>query len=231
MSDENNQPDLQDRELLPARSRVSLSREIGEAVVIETIFGKAKVRIIRKYDNIRRALWLLVLVAAGAAAAWQGWLALQPVGVLPVAAPEAGVNAAAPASEPVSRPEVANIPVAASQPAVAAVLPHSAVPAAPGLHASAPVPARPRVMPLAASAPAAAPVYKPLPPRLTAGRPLPSSSPAAAVPLGSRPIIAPAASSPLAVMPLASPLAKETPPSQTSAAEKPAEAATATPGQ
>ncbi|MBI5005854.1 MAG: hypothetical protein HZB95_01890 [Nitrosomonadales bacterium] len=225
MSDENNQPDLQDRELLPARSKVSLSREIGEAVVTETIFGRARVRIIRKHDGIRRALWQLALAAAGAVALWQGWLALQPV-ESPTAAPEAGLSATVPESEPASQPAVTHALAAPSQPASAAVMPHSAVQP---LQTAAPVPAKPLLTPLAASAPAVAAAYKPLPSRLPASRTLPASAPAAAVAPAGRPVLPSAASSPIPVIPLASPLAA--PPEQASTAEKPAMPPTLTPGQ
>jgi hypothetical protein len=58
--------------------KVSLSREIGVAEITHTIFGRAKVRIIRKHDKIRRSLMLTALVVTALlAAAWQGWIVLQ----------------------------------------------------------------------------------------------------------------------------------------------------------
>src|SRR5512145_911709 len=89
MSESNNQPDLIDRELIPSHSRVSYSREIGDAVVIENIFGKAKVRIVRKGDKLHRFLWSAALIGAAIAAvvAWQVWLASQQVESEPEVAP------------------------------------------------------------------------------------------------------------------------------------------------
>jgi hypothetical protein len=76
MSHEISQLDIPDRQLLATntQARVSLSREIGEAVITHTIFGKAKVRIIRKDDNIRRARLLAALAAAATAIAVATWL-------------------------------------------------------------------------------------------------------------------------------------------------------------
>jgi hypothetical protein len=84
--------------------KVSLSREIGVAEITHTIFGKAKVRIIRKHDKIRRKLMLAaLLVAALAIAAWQSWLVSQQTEPLPGADPalalSAGAQEAAPASQ------------------------------------------------------------------------------------------------------------------------------------
>ena len=47
--------------------------EIGEAVVTHTIFGKAKVKIVRKKNNINRVLFLLGAVVV-IILAWQGWV-------------------------------------------------------------------------------------------------------------------------------------------------------------
>lgn len=84
--------------------RVSMSREIGEAQIVHTIFGKAKVRIIRKHDKMRRALWWAGVAGAAAiaAVAWQqGWFApqqtepQQSADALPAASPEAQSSVAA----------------------------------------------------------------------------------------------------------------------------------------
>jgi hypothetical protein len=52
--------------------------EIGQAEVVHTIFGKAKVRVIRKHDKMRRALYLLAIGVAFAIA-WEGWVLYQHV--------------------------------------------------------------------------------------------------------------------------------------------------------
>jgi len=80
MSQEHSHLDISDRQLLGASPQpASVWTEIGEAQVTHTIFGRAKVRIIRKHDKLHRALWLtatLVVIAA----AWQGWMAFQQTG-------------------------------------------------------------------------------------------------------------------------------------------------------
>ena len=77
MKQENIQPDIPDRPLLVSSAHPNVWTEIGEAQVTHTIFGRAKVRVIRKNDNIHRALWLMLVVVL-AAAVWQGWVAFQP---------------------------------------------------------------------------------------------------------------------------------------------------------
>jgi len=84
--------------------KVSLSREIGEARIVHTIFGRAKVRIIRQEDKYRRAIWLTVLLAAVAASAaiWQEWYAAeqtQPAQNAESALSTAGGNETAPAPQ------------------------------------------------------------------------------------------------------------------------------------
>lgn len=209
MSEQSSQPDLQDRQLIPARSRVSLSREIGEAVVTHNIFGKARVRIIRKNDKLHRTMWLLALIGAGiaAAVAWQGWVASQPdeivtdvptvapaadAAVVPASLPEAAATLAAPA--PVNVQAVVQPPTA----------PVSAVPVAV-------VPPRPLPAPRPAIKPQSAPQEAT---GLLAPTQFATSLPARPAP---RAVVAPApvpraqtvASSPAIAVPLSSPLAKE----------------------
>jgi len=70
--------DIPDRQLLATNPPSSEGRwlDIGEAKITHTIFGKAKVRIIREQDKKRR-VWLLSGLALAlmvlAAAAWRGW--------------------------------------------------------------------------------------------------------------------------------------------------------------
>ena len=79
MSQDVNQLDIPDRQLLTSNARPSIWTEIGDAKITYTIFGRAKVRIIRKHDNTRRVLWLAGITALVIAAAvvWQGLLAPQ----------------------------------------------------------------------------------------------------------------------------------------------------------
>src|SRR5665647_2446870 len=80
MGHEVSQFDILDCQLLATNSqpRVSLMSDIGEAKITHTIFGRAKVRVIREQDRKRRAWMLTVLVVTAiAAAAWQGWIIFQ----------------------------------------------------------------------------------------------------------------------------------------------------------
>jgi hypothetical protein len=63
--------------VFPAQPTVGAWTEIGRAEVVYTMFGKAKVRIIREQGENRRTGRLLMALAATAlcAAAWQGWVA------------------------------------------------------------------------------------------------------------------------------------------------------------
>lgn len=110
MSQENSQFDIPGIQLRESRTqpKVSLSREIGDAQIIHTIFGRAKVRIIRKHDQARRNMMMIALVVAGvaiAAAAWQGWFSspqtetAQSAGLVPA------VSGEAQAGTPDSKPE------------------------------------------------------------------------------------------------------------------------------
>lgn len=79
MAHEIREYDIPDRQLLTTNSQSNAGRwtNIGEAKITHTIFGKAKVRIIREQDKVRRA-WMLaglvLVMAAMATAAWQGWI-------------------------------------------------------------------------------------------------------------------------------------------------------------
>ena len=75
MTHDVNQLDIPDRELLAGGARPNVWTEIGEAKITYTLFGRARVRIIRKHDNTRRILWLAAItVIVIAAAVWQGLL-------------------------------------------------------------------------------------------------------------------------------------------------------------
>jgi hypothetical protein len=79
MTHDVNQLDIPDRELLAGSARPNVWTEIGEAKITHTIFGRAKVRIIRKHDNTRRVMWLagITAIVIAAAVVWQGLLAPQ----------------------------------------------------------------------------------------------------------------------------------------------------------
>jgi hypothetical protein len=99
-------PGIQLRES-KTQPRVSLSREIGEAQITHTIFGKAKVRIIRKHDKLHRALWLTaaVVVTAIAGAVWQGWFSFPQIEFVQSTDLKLPVSSDVQASSPVSQVE------------------------------------------------------------------------------------------------------------------------------
>jgi hypothetical protein len=80
MSHEHIQPDIPENRLQAnySQAKASMWTDIGEAQITHTIFGRAKVRIIRKHDKVRRAFWLTgITVTAMAVIAWQAWFAAQ----------------------------------------------------------------------------------------------------------------------------------------------------------
>ena len=105
MGHEISQFDIPDRQLLDtnAQPRVSLKSDIGEAKVTRTIFGRAKVRVVRERDKKLRA-WLLTVLAtlALAAAGWQGWIVFQQ---MQNAAPQLSLSERIRVSAPVFQPE------------------------------------------------------------------------------------------------------------------------------
>jgi hypothetical protein len=105
MVHEISQFEIPDRQLRASKAQpeAGLWSDIGEAKVTRTIFGRARVRVIRERDKKRRA-WLLagLAVMAVAAAAWQGWVALQQSGLL---APQLPLSERIKVSPPVFQPE------------------------------------------------------------------------------------------------------------------------------
>ncbi len=126
--------------------------DIGEATVTHTIFGNAKVRIIRRHDKRRRALWLM---ATGAmvitALAWQAWLPSQQAELQRSEDPVSGLNA----TEVIPSQPTEIKPAAPPQPAV---LP-GAPPVSPKPAVAKPTPAsKPHLAPVATTSPVEAPV-------------------------------------------------------------------------
>lgn len=171
MSNENSLPDIPDRQLLTGSPQpASVWTDIGEAQITHSIFGRAKVRIIRKHDNLHRALWL-VAMAAIAVTAWQGWIAFHPADSSQSADSLPHERAEEHEAAPDFRPETT--PVPAPQQAVESkpvtpqqtaidkpeIIPVSAPQAAQNLKASEPVPAKPLApKPLIVRKPQPAPV-------------------------------------------------------------------------
>jgi hypothetical protein len=104
MGYEISQFDILNRQLMAGnpQPKANIVSDIGEAKVTRTIFGRAKVRVIRGQDRKRRT-WLLTLlvVIAFAAAAWQGWVIFQRVENKP---PQAPLSERISVSPPVFRP-------------------------------------------------------------------------------------------------------------------------------
>jgi hypothetical protein len=75
MGYETGQFDSVDRQLMEtgAPAKVSVWTEIGETEIVYTIFGKAKVRLVGKHDNMRRGLFLLLMLVI-VIVVWQGWV-------------------------------------------------------------------------------------------------------------------------------------------------------------
>ena len=113
MSHENSQFEIPAIQLRESRTqpKVSLSREIGEAQITHTIFGRAKVRIIRKGDQARHNMMLAAIVVVLAVAAWQGWLTWQQTEQTQSVAPAPEASVEAQARLPVSQPESTVPPV------------------------------------------------------------------------------------------------------------------------
>jgi hypothetical protein len=115
MVHEISQFDISDRQLLAvnAQPRAGMRSDIGEAKITRTIFGKAKVSVIREQDKKRRA-WLLtaLVVMALATAAWQWWVISQEVE--PLEPPPLPLSQRIRVSAPVFQPEEAALP--ATQP-------------------------------------------------------------------------------------------------------------------
>ncbi len=213
--------DIPGRQLLAAKAQARVGKDIGEAKITHTIFGKARVRIIREQDKKRRA-WLLSLLAlaALAAAAWQGWIAMNRTAPRPLSAT---IRVGAPAFQPEYLPTAAAPPSVKSKPGTPsqtqpinlATSQKSPVQQAPGLKVSEQVVAKPIApQPLIASKLQATPLATNSNssknqtgmqqiPKLSA--PIQPATAIVKIPIATQP----AASSAAALAPLAEPLVKE----------------------
>jgi len=103
MVHELSQFDIPDRLLLANKpqTKAGMWTDIGEAKIINTIFGRANVRVVREQDKKRRA-WLLLTLAATVLAtlAWQGWTASRENETLPVPPLSSMIRVSPPAFEP-----------------------------------------------------------------------------------------------------------------------------------
>lgn len=235
MSHETSQVAIQDRPLLSidAQPRVGQWTEIGEAEVTQTIFGKAKVRIIRKHGQTRRRAWLLTALAAMTIgiAAWQSWLASERLEPQQTADLHPPVSAQAQVIAPAPQPETVAPPAAPPSEESKPVTPppaeigkppiskRSALPQSEVLQGDEPVAtklakersskaSKPQATPLAADN--SGPMNqtdKPLSPKVSAPK-QPSMAAAVAMPSATKQVAQPAASSPAAVVPLAGSMVK-----------------------
>jgi hypothetical protein len=218
MSHEIGQLDIPDPRLRTssASSRASVWTEIGEAQITHTLFGRAKVRIIRKHDKIRRALWLTAMAAVAvlAVTAWQTWLAAQQAAApqsaesVPPSSANAIEGASLTQSEAVPMPAAAPM-VQSNQPAPERVPQPAATPQTPvkpaplatrNIAAKSPAATQPPVAPPPAKAPVTA---------------------AVATPRVAAPVTPPAPSSPAEIPVLANPVAQESVPAQSTAGDQP----------
>lgn len=231
MGNETGQLDIPGIQLRESRTqpKVSHSREIGEAEIIHTIFGKAKVRINRKHDKLRHALLLTATfgVAATSTFVVQSWYVAQQQESSRLATPMAPVSVVQDVV-PASQPEVAAasaIPPAATLVSVAP--PPQPVP--PGVPqpqavkpAPVPVPPKPPVaVPAQAVVLPARPVTQTPPPAAApkaptvaapAAKPTVPKPPAASAvvaPSEAKPAVQPTASSPAAAPRLDAPVIKD----------------------
>ena len=210
----------------------SVWTEIGEARITHNIFGKAKVRIIRKNDNLYRAMRWAIAVAI-AVVAWQVWVALQPAeqsaDSLPHVIPDLqeSTPAASENIEPTSAPVSMNSTAERSEPVKPPViekktpLPETSVKAVEPIHKPVvprpEIASKPQAMSLAASGAAVTQTIRPQP--LKPQPPRRAVAPAVVSP----PAMKSAASSPEAIMQLSSPVTEEETQPQPPAQQKPPE--------
>jgi cytoskeletal protein RodZ len=214
MVQENSQFDISAIQLRESKTqpKVSFSREIGDAQIIHTIFGRAKVRIIRKNDKLNRVLLLVaaVVVTAIAAVVWQGWFASQQIepqqNADPIPSVSAEANANTLASSPENMTAPAGSPLVKSEPITPpptetgkpAIIQNNAPQQAIGLKDTRPKTAKPVTI-------------KPKPVTV---EPLPTDKPRPLAP--SRRTVTPAVATPAAVQPAASGPAAVAPPADPS---------------
>ena len=110
MGQDTGQIDISDRQLLTSSSQAKASEwtDIGQAEVFHTIFGKAKVRIVRKNDKMRRVLYWLAIIAI-VSIAGEAWFLFQRPGIDQVESFPPRLNTKSDMSEPISKPESSTI--------------------------------------------------------------------------------------------------------------------------
>ena len=126
---------IPDRNLQESSSRpnVNVWTDIGEAKINQTIFGKAKVSVIRKQDKKRRAwLWVMLALTAIAAASWQGWVTYQlRLRAAPPPSLSESIKVSPPVFQSVNSPLVAAPPTPQVKPRMPPLLSPNSLPASP----------------------------------------------------------------------------------------------------
>ena len=173
MSHDIDRLDIHERQRLvdDTQPRGSVWTDIGEAQVTHTIFGKARVRIHRRQDAVRRAWrWMILGVVVTVGAVWLAWISSQQPEITPATSPVPEAAPSVPVSmtqpEPVRAAEKLPTPVAEPRTILPAEIAKSPIAQKPpviqksptqnGVNILAPVGVKPS--PTVASNPAAAPV-------------------------------------------------------------------------
>lgn len=171
MGHEISQFDIPDRQLTTSSAQARMWSDIGEAKITRTIFGRARIRVVREKDKIVRAWLLAVLVVVVLAfAVWQGWIALQQSNLLAATPPlSERISVSAPVFHPeivapaASRSASRGNPETLIQTEIDSMLsnPNARPPRPTSLKPTEPVAAKPvTAQPLSASKPQAVPVAK-----------------------------------------------------------------------
>lgn len=170
--------------------------DIGEAQVTETIFGKAKVRVIHAHDKQRNA-WLLIalglVVTVLSVTGWQWWNTSQPTEAQPGEVSTSSLSSKEPAATPAPQsvysyspytsPTVVSVPKATPLPAISkpAIIAKSAPQPTPALK-------NPGQMPVKQVAPQTKPVMAPQTPIAVQAKPVTTQILVAGKPLSSSPL-------------------------------------------
>jgi len=173
MSHDIDRLDIHERQRLvdDTQPRGSVWTDIGEAQVTHTIFGKARVRIHRRQDAVRRAWrWMILGVVVTVGAVWLAWISSQQPEITPATSPvpEAAQSVLVPMTQPEPVRAAEKLPTPAAEPRT--ILPAEIAkspiaqkppviqksPTQNGVNILAPVGVKPS--PTVASSPAAAPV-------------------------------------------------------------------------
>lgn len=225
-----NRFDIPDHRLMASNTqpRAGIWTDIGEAKIIHTIFGRAKVRVIREQDKKRRAWLLTALAVMAIAAVWQGWAGYQRQSAAPPLPLGEGIQVSVPTFQTggidhhVAPPSVTSRPETQLQTGIdrSVASPKIAPQPLPGLTGAEQMAAKPvSAQPLTAGKPQTAPlatnsnVLKNQTGMQQPPKPLDQAQPAAAT-VAAPPAMQPVASKPAALAPLANPLINGNTPAQ-----------------